>query len=97
MLFTKIINNMKNLFTKNQHNQTKENDETNLWDNLALGDRMKLYESFFTGNNFPGKYPQWPSRNVVRIPGGWPMRLDGYTDVPAGVYPVIRVDGHCCG
>lgn len=94
MFLKALINNVKHLFTRNPQKPT-ESDNQNLWDNLTLGDRMKLYESFFTGNNFPGKYPYWPSRHCVRIPGGWPMRLDGYTDVPAGFYPVVRVDGHC--
>lgn len=43
----------------------------------------------------PGKYPNWPQRNAIRIPGGWPFGLNGYTEVPDGFYPVIRVDGHC--
>lgn len=94
MFLKALINNVKHLFTRNQQ-KPKDSNNQSPWDNLSLGDRMKLYESFFTGNNFPGKYPYWPSRHCVRIPSEWPMRLDGYTDVPAGFYPVVRVDGHC--
>ena len=97
MFFKSIINTLKQLLTRNQRSETSsvKPSNDNVWNNLTLGDRMKLYESFFTGKNFPGKYPNWPSRNCVRIPGGWPFGLNGYTEVPEGFYPVIRVDGHC--
>lgn len=47
----------------------------------SLGDRMKEIEAMYTGD---GK----------GFPGG-EARCDGYTLVPGGLYPVIRVDGHC--
>lgn len=94
MIFETLINNVKKIFTRNQQKEALQ-APADPWDNLTLGDRMKLYESFFTGKNFPGKYPNWPQRNAIRIPGGWPFGLNGYTEVPDGFYPVIRVDGHC--
>ena len=97
MDFKQLINNFKQLFTRNQQTEPTpvQPENQNIWDNLTLGDRMKLYESFFTGKNFPGKYPNWPSRHCIRVPGGWPFGLNGYTEVPEGFYPIIRVDGHC--
>ena len=67
MFLKALINNVKHLFTRNQQ-KPKDSNNQSPWDNLSLGDRMKLYESFFTGSNFPGKYPYWPSRHCVRIP-----------------------------
>lgn len=97
MSFKALINNFKQLFTRNQQSEPTQTqpENKNIWDNLTLGDRMKLYESFYTGKNFPGKYPNWPSRHCMRIPGGWPFMLNGYTEVPEGFFPIIRVDGHC--
>lgn len=97
MDFKRLINNFKQLFTRNQQTEPTpaQPENQNIWDNLTLGDRMKLYESFFTGKNFPEKYPNWPSRHCIRVPGGWPFGLNGYTEVPEGFYPIIRVDGHC--
>ncbi len=59
-----------------------------------LHSRMKRYESYFTGKQTKEVFPNFPHRNVVVIPAGWPVGLDGYTTVPEGFYPVIRVDGH---
>ena len=74
MFLKALINNVKHLFTRNQQ-KPKDSNNQSPWDNLSLGDRMKLYESFFTGSNFPGKYPYWPSRHCVRIPSEWHNRF----------------------
>lgn len=56
---------------------------------MPIDDFCKYREGFFTGNGHP-------SNNVgcCRIPIGWPF-FNGYTVIPDGMYPVIRVDGHC--
>lgn len=48
---------------------------------LNLGDRLKQIESNYTGedHDFPEALP----------------RYNGFTLVPGGLFPVIRVDGHC--
>ena len=92
MIFSSLINSLKQLFTKNQQNPAAvDKPEQSPWANLSLGDRMKLYESFFTGTNFPGRYPPDGGQRIL---SGFPFP-EGYTVVPKDMFPVIRVDGHC--
>lgn len=46
-------------------------------------------EGYFTGNGHPVN-----TSGCVQIPFMWPY-FNGYTVIPDGMYPVIRVDGHC--
>ena len=56
---------------------------------IPIGDFCKGREGFFTGNGHPAN-----TSGCFSIPCGWPY-FNGYTVIPDGMYPVIRVDGHC--
>lgn len=55
---------------------------------VPIGDVCKNAEGFFTGVGHP------TNMACVKIPLNWPY-FNGYTVIPDGMYPVIRVDGHC--
>lgn len=56
---------------------------------MRLDDFCKYREGFFTGNGHPAN-----TVGYCQIPMSWPY-FNGYTVIPDGMYPVIRVDGHC--
>lgn len=56
---------------------------------MRIDDFCKDREGFFTGNGHPAN-----TVGYCKIPFGWPY-FNGYTVIPDGMYPVIRVDGHC--
>lgn len=56
---------------------------------MHLDDFCKYREGFFTGNGHPAN-----TVGFCQIPMSWPY-FNGYTVIPDGMYPVIRVDGHC--
>ena len=56
---------------------------------IPIADFCKDREGFFTGNGHPAN-----TVGHFSIPLGWPY-FNGYTVIPDGMYPVIRVDGHC--
>ena len=56
---------------------------------MRLDDFCKYREGFFTGNGHPAN-----TVGYCQIPMMWPY-FNGYTVIPDGMYPVIRVDGHC--
>lgn len=56
---------------------------------MRIDDFCKYREGFFTGSGHPANTVGYCS-----IPLGWPY-FNGYTVIPDGLYPVIRVDGHC--
>lgn len=56
---------------------------------MRLDDFCKYREGFFTGNGHPAN-----TVGYCQIPMLWPY-FNGYTVIPDGMYPVIRVDGHC--
>lgn len=56
---------------------------------IPIGDFCKYREGFFTGNGHPSN-----TVGFYQIPMSWPY-FNGYTVIPDGMYPVIRVDGHC--
>lgn len=56
---------------------------------MRLDDFCKYREGYFTGNGHPAN-----TVGYCQIPMSWPY-FNGYTVIPDGMYPVIRVDGHC--
>jgi hypothetical protein len=56
---------------------------------MRIDDFCKYREGFFTGNGHPAN-----TVGFCQIPVSWPY-FNGYTVIPDGMYPVIRVDGHC--
>ena len=56
---------------------------------MRLDDFCKDREGYFTGNGHPAN-----TVGYCKIPLMWPY-FNGYTVIPDGMYPVIRVDGHC--
>ena len=56
---------------------------------MSVADVCKGMEGYFTGTDHPAN-----NVGVTRILVGWPY-YNGYTVIPDGMYPVIRVDGHC--
>ena len=56
---------------------------------MRIDDFCKDREGFFTGNGHPAT-----TVGYCQIPMSWPY-FNGYTVIPDGMYPVIRVDGHC--
>lgn len=56
---------------------------------MRIDDFCKYREGFFTGNGHPAN-----TVGFCQIPVSWP-HFNGYTVIPDGMYPVIRVDGHC--
>jgi tRNA(His) 5'-end guanylyltransferase len=54
-----------------------------------ISDVCKGIEGYFTGTGHPAN-----TVGVTQILVGWPY-YNGYTVIPDGMYPVIRVDGHC--
>lgn len=56
---------------------------------IPIGDTCKMFEGYFTGTGHPAN-----TVGVTKILIGWPY-YNGYTVIPDGMYPIIRVDGHC--
>ena len=54
-----------------------------------ISDVCKGIEGYFTGTGHPAN-----TVGVTQILVGWPY-YNGYTVIPDGMYPAIRVDGHC--
>ena len=75
------------LFKKHAQKPSSPDEDTV---QVPIGEFMKSREGHFTGADHPLR----PCPSSISIPVGYPTP-NGYTIIPDGMYPVIRVDGHC--
>ena len=78
-----------NLFRKKPAPKPEPEKKDEESQRMRLDDFCKYREGFFTGNGHPAN-----TVGCYSIPMMWPY-FNGYTVIPDGMYPVIRVDGHC--
>lgn len=78
-----------NLFRKKPAPKPEQEKKDRKPQTMRIDDFCKYLEGYFTGNGHPDN-----TVGCCSIPAGWPFP-NGYTVIPDGMYPVIRVDGHC--
>lgn len=78
-----------NLFRKKPEPKPEQEKKDQEPQRIPIDEFCKDREGYFTGNGHPVT-----TSGYVQLPFMWPY-FNGYTVIPDGMYPVIRVDGHC--